>query len=184
MKHTNSFDDEIWRDVPGYEGRYQVSNYGRVKSNAHVCVYTRKDGVTVSRNHKEKILAGMGSKDPHTGIIFSRMVNGKQVTERRKLNHLVAKAFVDNPNNYSYVNHIDGNRNNCHADNLVWVSSYDSGIGSPKRPVKCITDGEEFCSVADCSRKRNLKRCTLISHIKSGTPLHDKVYAYQDQLDD
>lgn len=93
--------NEIWRDVIGYEGLYQVSNFGRVKS---------------FKNNKIKILksnVGIGG--------YLRVVLCKDFDKKNRFVHvLVAKAFIPNPENKRQVNHIDGNKQNNRVDNLEW----------------------------------------------------------------
>ena len=92
--------NEEWRDVPGYEGLYQVSNLGRVKNRHNLIMKQRKD------------------KDGYCVIILS--VNGKQ--KYTGVHRLVAAAFCYNsdPVNYDQVNHKDKNTSNNCADNLEW----------------------------------------------------------------
>ena len=88
---------EIWKDIQNYEGSYQVSNYGRVKS------LSRVDSRGNKRN--EKILKGRKNRQGYYDVALSK--NGKQKFCR--INRLVAQAFIPNPNNYPCVNHKDEN---------------------------------------------------------------------------
>lgn len=104
---------EEWRDVEGYEGLYQVSNYGRVKSLERYVV-------------KERILRP-GNVNGYMAVnLYSE--NGKN---REYIHRLVAKAFIDNPNNLPYVNHRDENKANNYAENLEWCTpKYNVNYGS------------------------------------------------------
>ena len=106
---------EIWKDVVGYEGLYQVSNLGRVKS------LERLD----KNNHpvKEKILkqACDGVGKGYLYVNLGRMGRGK-------IHRLVAEAFIPNPYNKPEVNHIDGNTKNNRVDNLEWVTHQENCI--------------------------------------------------------
>lgn len=90
--------EEIWKDIEGYEGRYQVSNLGRVKTlynTPHIMfTYEAKAGYLAVDLHKEK-------KRKHF-----------------KVHRLVAAAFIPNPDNLPQVNHIDENTYNNAASNL------------------------------------------------------------------
>ena len=97
---------EVWRDIEGYEGLYQVSNLGRVKSFA-------KKG-----NWKEKILIQSKTRDGYN--IVGLYKNSKNTTVR--VHRVVAKAFIPNPNSFLEVNHKDGNKNNNAVDNLEWCT--------------------------------------------------------------
>ena len=94
---------EMWKDVDGYEGRYQISNLGNVKSIIH---------------NKERIKKR--TIDSRGYYIVSLAKQGKS---RSYLVHrLVAQAFIPNPQHLPVVNHIDGNKKNPCADNLEWCS--------------------------------------------------------------
>lgn len=104
---------EIWKDIEGYNGKYQVSNLGNIRS--------------FSRWAKGRILKGgvcgtKGKSGPYRYVILvkSSRADAKNVYIHR----LVALHFVDNPNGYNEINHKDGNTlNNC-ADNLEWCTHF------------------------------------------------------------
>lgn len=102
---------EIFKDVSGYEGRYQVSNYGNVKS------LPRKTH-NANKYIKEKILK------PCIGNVGYKMVslskNGKGTL--KTLHRLIAQNFIPNPDGLPCVNHIDGNKLNNYVGNLEWVT--------------------------------------------------------------
>ena len=99
-------DKEEWRDVEGYEGLYQVSTLGNVRS--------RHSG-------EWRPLKKAVGKDDYFTVRLCR--NGK--TKAFKAHRLVAMAFLPNPNNLPIVEHRDDNKLNCHVDNLFW-STYES----------------------------------------------------------
>ena len=100
----NDLPGEEWRDVIGYEGLYQVSNYGRVKSFHNNGVRTLNPSFA----------------DYPGYYVVNLTKNGKQQTQYVHI--LVAQAFIPNPENKSYVNHIDGDKlNNC-LENLEWTT--------------------------------------------------------------
>ena len=104
---------EEWRDIKRYEGYYQVSNTGKVKSLER----TVRNG----RGYKiipEKILEGY---DNGNGYLYVKLCKeGKR--NQYRINRLVAMAFIPNPNNLPEVNHKDENpKNNC-VDNLEWCT--------------------------------------------------------------
>ena len=119
---------EIWIDCKGYEGKYQVSNLGRVWSV-----------------RSQKYLKGFADKDGYLGVHLTAK-NGKRKIER--IHRLVAIAFLDNPNNLPVVNHKDENKTNNNVDNLEWCSVGYNNIYSKGKAVKCI----ELDRVFDCSQ--------------------------------
>ena len=103
---------EIWKDIEGYEGLYQVSNEGRVRS---------------FHRNREKILK---SSDNGTGYLMVGLSLDKKY-KKCLIHRLVAKAFIPNPNNLLEVNHKDECKTNNSVENLEWCSSkYNNNYGS------------------------------------------------------
>lgn len=103
---------EVWKDIEGYEGLYQVSNLGRVKSLKRI--------VNRGTNFKpvnERILKPSYNKD-YAYIVLSK----HGITKSKFIHQLVARAFIPNPNNYPIINHKDENPRNNRADNLEWCT--------------------------------------------------------------
>lgn len=114
--------EEIWKDVPEFEGYYQVSNMGRVRSVPHQDKYGRKHGGKLLR----PINAGNGyyrvhlSKNDKRSLVF--------------VHRLVAFLFVPNPQKHTIINHKDENPFNNRADNLEWCTqSYNINYGLRNR---------------------------------------------------
>lgn len=101
---TYTENNEIWVDIKGFEGLYQISNLGRVKS--------------VTRNLIRKIQVNKKHIYGYCEITLSK--NNKDF--RYKIHHLVAEHFIPNPYNKPQVNHIDGNKLNNTVSNLEWVT--------------------------------------------------------------
>ena len=110
--------NEEWRDVVGYEGLYQVSNMGRVKSLSRRIVY--KDGREY--NYPSKVMKNQKVSTGYRSVTLYR-VNGKK---QYYVHRLVAETFIPNPNNLSDVNHKDGCKTNNILSNLEWCSHSDN----------------------------------------------------------
>ena len=113
---------EIWKPVVGYEGLYEISNMGRVKS---------------IKFNKEKILFLQKDKDGYLRSGLRKMGKLKKYFVHR----LVAEAFIPNPNNLPIVNHKDENKQNNCVENLEWCTvkynnSYGSAIFKRKEKLK------------------------------------------------
>lgn len=108
-------DEEIWRDVKDYEGKYLVSNMGRVKALPF-------DGP----GKRNRSVIRWFSTDRYGYHRLNLALRGKK--SNFLVHRLVAIAFIDNPDNKDFVNHIDGNKLNNHVSNLEWVSSQENNL--------------------------------------------------------
>lgn len=105
---------EIWKDVRNYEGFYQISNKGNVKSVQRKVVYS--DGRVF--NYPEKILKPSPDTKGYLGVGLNR--NG--TAKPKRVHRLVAEAFLNKPEGLMSVNHIDGVKTNNNLSNLEWVT--------------------------------------------------------------
>lgn len=145
---------EIWKDIAGYEGRYQVSNFGNVKSLAY---------------KKHRILKIDINSNGYARVCLS---NKKWFFVHR----LVANAFVPNPHQLPVVNHLDENRLNNSFNNLEWCTQKQnlaySNVGKKINADKCkkliainLTAGESlsFRSIREAERlgfnRRTIQGC-------------------------
>lgn len=110
---------EIWRDVPKYEGLYQVSNLGRIKSlERRVPIKNGK----FTRYYKECILSKVLGKRGYYVVSLGRRAQNKTV------HRLVALAFIPNPKNKPCINHIDGDKLNNNINNLEWCTYSENNL--------------------------------------------------------
>ena len=114
---------EIWKDIKGFEGIYQVSNTGKVKSLARVV--KTKNGHYQSYN--EKIL-----KTQKTGYCLVMLCKERKRFPRQ-VHRLVAEAFIPNPENKPFIDHIDTNPQNNNIDNLRWVTQKENCLNPISR---------------------------------------------------
>lgn len=118
--------NEIWKDIPGYEGLYQISNLGQIRSLDHI----RKNGINENNKflQKGKMLHQTKQKDSgYMFVVLSKNGNRKGF----RVHRLVAMTFIPNPNNYKCVNHKDENRTNNNVNNLEWCTyRYNNTYGT------------------------------------------------------
>lgn len=125
-------DKEIWKSIPGYEGRYEASTFGRVRRCERRIksrnFYGPYDGIL-----KQKIMAQMIDKD---GYLRVGLVDRESVRTNHTVHYLVAITFLgERPRKASQINHIDCDKENNRADNLEWCTAkenhrhaYENGI--------------------------------------------------------
>lgn len=109
---------EIWKDIEGYEGLYQVSNKGRIKS------FKKKFGTQPTETIMKQTATWCGY------IRIKLIKDNKGWTPM--VHRLVAKAFIPNPENKPVINHKDGNRANNDVENLEWVTYKENANLSKK----------------------------------------------------
>jgi hypothetical protein len=114
---------EVWKQIEGYEGLYEVSNLGNVKSVARV-VNRKGHDLTIP----ERILSPNKTKATkrHPNVRFSVELWKENKRKRVLVHKLVAEAFIQNPFGKPQVNHIDGNPTNNYAENLEWVTNSEN----------------------------------------------------------
>ena len=110
---------EIWRDIQGYEGLYQVSNEGRVKSLDRVVM--RKNGIplTVKGRFLKPYINPLDGR--HMVVALCK----NNIPKTHKIHQLVAQAFIPNPNCCTVVHHKDHNPENNVVENLEWMSKLE-----------------------------------------------------------
>ena len=167
---------EIWKDIQGYEGIYQVSSHGRVRSLDRVVVRPNGNGDYFA---KGKIIYVVLTKWGYNEVHLHK----DNKTKIYKVHRLVAQTFIENPNNLPCVNHIDENKTNNNVNNLEWCTyKYNNNYGTKKNrqgeknknennpnshKILCVNTGEIFECIKFASEKYNISRQT-ISHCLNG----------------
>ena len=154
-------EQEIWKDIAGYEGKYMVSSLGRVKS------------LNYRHTGREQMLEP--GKNSRGYLTVALCKNGKQKT--RCVHRLVAQAFIPNPGNLPDVNHKDENKENNRVYNLEWCDrKYNINYGThnermaknmtgPKKakPVLCVETGVVYPSAMEAERQTEAHNTHIIS---------------------
>ena len=162
-----------WEEIPGYNGRYFVDRNGNVYSK-----YLKREMKPIDRGN---------------GYLFVRLCkNGK--IKNVMIHQLVARSFVKNPNNYTEIDHIDGNKYNNSVTNLRFVSHIENmrnpnteqkRIDAIKKkqgiPIVAILNGEKqnrYCCMMDAARDLGLS-CSHIAMFLKGKVSHVKGYIFE-----
>lgn len=153
---------EVWKDIQGYEGVYQVSNLGRVRSLDRRVSHP-KGG---KRFNKGQIIKpGINLQ----GYLFVQLSIGSKICTKR-VNRLVAEAFIPNPENLPVVNHKDKNRVNNSVDNLEWCTvKYNNRYSRAKEVLQFDKNGNFIAAwdaVTDASRATGINKGNIVQCCK------------------
>jgi len=133
VKEVINIEGEVWLPVPEYEGYYEVSNFGRVKSSQRVTQNISKNRVVYSSILNQYVTdRGYHSITIATGIV---KIN-------KRVHRLVAMAFIPNPENKPFVNHIDSDTHNNHVSNLEWCTPKEN----TQHGIKHGNINSKYCS--------------------------------------
>lgn len=140
---------ELWKPVKGYEGHYEVSTHGRIRSVDHQTNCAIKHNTSVIK--KGKILK-LNLKKTGYLTFDASFFNG---VKTKSVHRVVAEAFIPNPNNEPCVNHINAIKTDNRVENLEWVSYLKNSqhaaslgllYGGLRKQIKCVETGIVFPS--------------------------------------
>lgn len=164
---------EIWKDVKEFEGLYQVSNFGRVKS--------------LNYNHtgKGRVLNPYVDNTGYCQVSLYK--NGKMY--QKQIHRFVAETFIPNPNNLECVNHINGIKTDNRIENLEWCTRKENIIHAlknglkkeyctKKKPIHCLELNIEFESMSEAARYFNCSYSAIQHTLKGKTKQLRKKYTF------
>lgn len=183
--------NEIWKNVTGYEGLYEVSNLGRVRS-LDMEFETIRNGYVIKWRRKGRVLSPLVRQHGYLAVQLHGKGGNARGFKTFSIHRLVAEAFIPNLNNYPEVNHIDENKTNNSVDNLEWCDrlyncrtgtrSQRVGISNTNNPKRSKSvaqytkDGiyiKTYASLKEASRQTNIAPGNICKNIKG-----DKSYSH------
>ena len=135
---------EEWRDIKGYDGLYQVSDWGRVKSLERKELFSNGKKLC-ERNRKEKIMKLKTDKYGYLQVTLSK--KGKQISYT--VHRLVAEAFIANPENKPQIDHISTIRTENFVENLRWCTTKENA----NNPISLVNKSVRLINRKDQAKK-------------------------------
>lgn len=173
--------EEKWKDIKGYEGIYQVSNYGNVRVLDR---YVWNHNGFVKR--EGKILKPSLNKHGYKDVTLSK----DNVRKKHRVNRLVAEAFIENPENKEQVNHIDRDKTNNNVNNLEWVTRQENIthaylLNNENSNMILLKDDSEkaisqYSSIKSLSDSTNINSNKVLKTLKN----NNVFFEYIDNLDE
>lgn len=144
-----NIEGEIWKDVEDYEGIYQVSNLARIKSMPRI-IFRNRLKKDIPYNLPCKIMKQAKGKRGYLVLALWK----ENVTKRATAHRIVAKAFIPNPENKPFINHIDLNKINNVPINLEWCTAKENMHHAHKNGVMCYGNNKgKFGNESPLSKK-------------------------------
>lgn len=129
-----AYEKEEWKDIKGYEGFYKVSNLGNIKSVDRI-IKRKTSEMKIKGRQMSQCLGNSGYP------MINLCINGS--CKRHLVHRIVATAFLSNPLNKAYVNHIDGNKQNTNLKNLEWSTPKENSIHAHVNGLANVGRGEK-----------------------------------------
>lgn len=166
---------EIWKNIEGYEGFYQVSNTGNVRSLDRIINAPTIFGEETHILKKGKILKGRYSKIKRKKYVNYQTVALLKDGKRKQfyIHRLVASSFIPNPENKPQIDHIDGNPHNNCVENLRWCTQKENNNNPISIFNKSITyNGER---ARDIAKRNGITRVAFSLRLHYGWSLEDAI---------
>ena len=164
--------EEIWKDIPGYEGYYQASNTGRIRCVERIVErYDGRAGRIVRQRVASRIMCVLLLNSGYLSVCL----NKEGAKRRYTVHRLVASAFIDNLSGAKTVNHKNGIRTDNRVDNLEWCSQKENILHASRvlrtmkyhgKPIRCVETGETFKSIKEASRHYGVADTNLGNSIR------------------
>lgn len=163
--------DEVWKAIPHFEGKYEVSNLGNVRSLDRVVSYVKASGSAASTRFKGKVLTQRVNKlDGQLYVMLSD--DGRQ--KSMQVARLVAAAFIGIDDITQYVYHKDGNNRNNRWDNLKL------GVRNGGKSIKLrsATTGVVYKSIGEVGRRHSMTDYLVKQHVLNHEPIDGELYEF------
>lgn len=113
--------EEIWKDIKGYEGLYQISNLGNVKK-----IKNKKYNINKKEVEEKDINKCISIGTHKLGYKYVKLTDKNGIRKNLFLHRIIAEEFIENPNNFNIINHKDGDKSNNDINNLEWTTQKDN----------------------------------------------------------
>lgn len=194
-------EQEIWKPIPNYEGLYEASNLGNIRSvnrtmNINNIVTSNREPYSLTRNIAGQTLKKRENVDGYYIVDLSK--NG--VVKRWRVHRLVAMTFIDNPDNKPHINHKDSNRKNNCIDNLEWCTSKENNHHAASKghyswrkgmsltdetkqriskskgsPIRDKRSGKEYYNILHCARELETTAYFIRKELKSPNGIYEYI---------
>lgn len=155
---------EQWKDIPGYEGIYQISSSGVVRSLNRICFQKSSHGTVMTKRYEGKEIKPFDNGHGYSVVLLAKPGEKRK---QKYIHRLVAEAFIPNPAHRKEVNHIDYNKKNNNVNNLEWVSRSENvhysvkNMEKQKKKAKETSTGQRYITRKKGMFRLNIQRKSI-----------------------